>query len=202
MEKAIARLICDLGDNDCHIRFAAARTLGDIGADDNPIVGNVLIEALKDSIWFVRLAALQTIKEIRLDAGILAEKITPLLQDEHEDVREYAAYTLGNLGPKAAPVVTSLTNALAADLVWYVRATIAWALGEIGPAAGSACSQLVTCLTDDEIEVRIMAAKSLGMISQGDNREVLAALEEAVNDKNQHPEVREKVRETLTQIKK
>jgi len=200
MEKAIARLICDLKDDDCHIRFAAARVLGDIGAG-NPIVANALIETLKDDTWFVRLAALQTIREIRLDPLVTLEKITPMLEDEHEDVREYAAFTFGDLGPKAVPVITPLMETLS-DTVWYVRETVVWALGEIGPGAGGACGRLIRCLTDDEIEVRIMAARALGMISQRDDRDVLAALEEAVRDKNQPPEVREKAREALARIRK
>ena len=46
MEKAIAQLVCDLEAKDPHIRFAAARTLGELG-ENNAHAYNALIVTLR-----------------------------------------------------------------------------------------------------------------------------------------------------------
>ena len=123
-----------------------------------------------------------------------------MLKDEHEDVREYAAFTISDMGQKAVQAVTALTAALS-DPVWYVRASVAWVLGEIGTGARYACSSLITCLTDNEIEVRISAARALGMISSTDNKDVIIALEKMARDNSQPPEAKEKAREALVRVR-
>ena len=75
-------------------------------------------------------------------------------------------------------------------------------MGEIGPGARGACGRLIRCLTDDEIEVRIMAVRALGMIGRAGDRDVLAALKEAAGDEGQPPEVREKASEALARVGK
>jgi HEAT repeat protein len=123
-----------------------------------------------------------------------------MLKDDHEDIREYAALTIGDLGPKAAVAVSPLMESLC-DPVWYVRSTIAWVLGQIGPGARKANACLIECLNDDEIEVRMCATEALASLCQPDDTNVLCALEEAAVSDMQPPAVREKAREVLTKVK-
>ena len=73
MDKAVVQLLCDMKDDDCHIRFAAVRTLGDMGCCDS-VAQDALLDALKDAIWFVRLAALQTLREIRPEPAVVIDR--------------------------------------------------------------------------------------------------------------------------------
>jgi len=66
MEKAIVWFVCDLEAKDPPIRFAAPRTLGELG-ENNAHAYSAFIETLKDAVWFVRLAALQCLQELKLD---------------------------------------------------------------------------------------------------------------------------------------
>lgn len=198
MNKSIARLVCNLRDEDCHIRFAAARTLGEIGKGD-PLVEESLIKVLGDKTWFVRLSALQSIKDLQLKPDVVINNIVPLLQDEHEDIREYAALTIGDLGSLAAPAVSPLANLLS-DPVWYVRGTVAWVLGQIDCESGKLCSCLRPCFGDTEMEVRISAVKALVAAGSSGSKEIECLLKEVAGDINQPLEVQEEAGEALKKI--
>lgn len=200
MEKAIVQLVCDLEAKDPHIRFAAARILGELGGN-NDHAYNALIKTLKDAVWFVRLAALQSLKELKLDAPAILKYIVPMLQDTHEDVREYAVLTISDLGPDAAAAVPSLIEALS-DPVWYVRERVAWVLGQIGTSAREARSSLMRCLTDAEIEVRLASLEALGFVCCRSDTEVLTALNAVLGNDDQPSPVKEKVKTVLMRIKK
>jgi HEAT repeat protein len=88
-------------------------------------------------------------------------------------INYYAAYVLGQLGPKAADAVEPLKKMLAKHFVpqsvpgaedWeYVRGTAAWALGRIGPAADSAVPLLMeTMHSKGHISVRRNSNEALG----------------------------------------
>ena len=87
--------------------------------------------------------------------------------------RYYAAYVLGQLGPKAAEAVEPLKKVLEKRSVprsvpgwedWeYVRGTAAWALGRIGPAADTAVPLLMeTMHSTGHVSVRRNANEALG----------------------------------------
>jgi len=200
MEKAIVQLVCDLEAKDPHIRFAAARTLGECG-ENNAHAYSALIETLKDTVWFVRLAALQSLKELKLDTPAILQYIVPMLQDTHEDVREYAVLTINDRGPEAAVAVPFLIEALS-DPVWYVRERVAWVLGQIGTSAQEARSSLMRCLTDDEIEVRLASLEALGSMCCKYDTEVLTTLNAIIGNDDQPSPVKEKVKIVLMRIKK
>ena len=201
MNQAITQLISDLDNTDPHIRFAAARTLGDVGAQYSDLPENILhalLAALKDTTWFVRLAALQSVKELQIEPALVLQNIRPLLTDEHEDIREYAALTIGDLGSAAVPAVSALCDALS-DSVWYVRSSVAQVLGKIGPAAQTACPFLIHCLEDVEIEVRIAAVTALGRMCTTDAEQVVIALQNIVDQGAQPSVIRDKAGEALLQ---
>ena len=200
MEKAIVQLVCDLEAKDPHIRFAAARTLGELGGN-NAHAYSALIKTLKDAVWFVRLAALQSLKELKLDAPAILKYIVPMLQDTHEDVREYAVLTISDLGPEAATAVPPLIETLS-DPVWYVRERVAWGLGKIGTSDREVRSSLMRCLIDDEIEVRIASLEALGLVCCKFDTEVLTVLNAILSNDEQPSPVKEKVKTVLMRIKR
>jgi HEAT repeat protein len=160
-----------------------------------------LIKALKDAVWFVRLAALQSLKELKLDTHTILQYIVPMLHDTHEDVREYAVLTINDRGPEAALAVPFLIQALS-DPVWYVRERVAWVLGQIGTNAKEVRSGLMRRLTDDEIEVRLASLEALGSICCKDDTEVLTTLNAIISNDDQPLQVKEKVKTILRRIKR
>ena len=82
------------------------------------------------------------------------------LKDANDDVREQAAFALGQVGDKAA--VPGLVQALS-DAKPDVRQQAAFALSQIGDA--SAVDALTTAMTKDtDPEVRQQAAFALGQV--------------------------------------
>jgi len=72
----------------------------------------------------------------------------------------------------------------------------------IGPGAGDSSRCLVSCLNDDDSQVRLNAVRSLGMITTIGDTDVLPALEEVTKDKNQAEEVRKKAHKAISRIMK
>jgi len=199
MEKAIAQLIRDLKAEDPHIRFAAARILGELGKNSVD-TNEALIESLQDTVWFVRLAALQSLKELnRLNPDTISKYIIPLLKDGHEDVREYAALVIGSFREKAKDAVVYLAEALQ-DPVWYVRARVAQAIGQIGSEARSVCFSLLQCLADEEIAVRLSALEALGLICVNSDNKVVDALKDVLSNEAQPLGVKKKAEIVLKKI--
>jgi HEAT repeat protein len=124
-----------------------------------------------------------------------------MLQDTHEDVREYAVLTINDQGPAAAVAVPFLIQALS-DPVWYVRERVAWVLGQIGTSAQEARSSLMRCLTDDEIGVRLASLEALGSICCKYDTEVLTTLNALIGNDDQPLQVKEKVKTILRRIKR
>jgi hypothetical protein len=85
------------------------------------------------------------------------------LGDSSPDVREAAAWTLGQVGAATSTSVDGLIRALG-DEDDVVRGLAALALREAGRAALPARDALVARLSDDEAGVRMMAAEALGRL--------------------------------------
>lgn len=199
MNKIFEQLLKDLDDNDPHIRFAAARTVGELGEKGDEIK-SALFGALKDSHWFVRLSVLQTIRELKFNEDEILEYITPLLKDVHEDVREYAVLTIGDFNEKAAPAANALAEVLF-DPVWYVRATTAKILGKIGKGARNSIDRLKKCMcNDNEVDVCISAARSLAKICCCEDLEVISSLEKIKIDPKKPIELQNIAEESLQKI--
>jgi len=95
--------------------------------------------------------------------GKTAQQWAERLADDDVRTRWYAAYALGQLGPKAVAGVEPLTKTLANQSEHeFVRGGTAWALGRMGPAAESAVPLLTETLTSKHVSVRRNAAWALG----------------------------------------
>ena len=83
------------------------------------------------------------------------------LKDEHQGVRETAAYSLGFIGlPEAAETINFLIRVLK-DKSPQIRTMAAWAIGRLGTEACKATSELLQLLKDEFWKVRSAACISL-----------------------------------------
>jgi len=166
LQKYIIQLLKDLCDEDEHIRFAAARTLSDVGGCDRSVI-DALVKASRDKLWFVRLAAVQALEELNpLDPAVM-KVMGERLADEQEDIREWAAWSLGKMGPPAAAYSAVLGHLALKDPVFYVRLTAAEALGRIAAPNDSVIISILEQVREDEDpEVGMTAASALSNIQQ------------------------------------
>ncbi|GAB1543485.1 hypothetical protein NUACC21_61600 [Scytonema sp. NUACC21] len=139
---AVPKLIAILQDRnlqDLSQRVSAAQALGVIAgpiARKEPKVISVLIQALDDPAWLVRNSATVALKELKERANADISSAVPKLQKELEDKN----YTLR-------------LNAIST-------------LGSIRSQAKETVSDLIKSLEDENLEIKVVAARSLVNISE------------------------------------
>jgi HEAT repeat protein len=116
---------------------------------------------------------------VRIGPDAIPSLIDALFHPDPE-VRERAAYALGEVGSSIEEVIAALSRALDDDDK-YVRWRAVQALGKMGPAAGAAIPQLINALRDPEPLVRAEAASALGLIGPA-ARPAIPYLISAVDD--------------------
>jgi HEAT repeat protein len=135
-------------------RVSAANALG---ALNEPMVLQSLVDALGDSESLVRTAALNGIAEI--GEARAAASIIGVLRDHDRNVRSAAAMALGQLGDLQA--VDHLLPMLT-DTHWEVRAAALQSLGRLGDRR--ALEPIANMLQDKDAEIRQQAADALGRL--------------------------------------
>jgi len=166
-------LLALLEDRDETIRLAATQVLPKLGTSLVPL----LHERLKHELWFVRVAAIQTLAKMDDDASLRI--LLASLKDKDRDVRREAVAALGKMGNLQAvdPLLEVLENG-----VRDVREAAASALGELKDL--QAVEALQTALIEDEAaEVRVASARSLA--SLGDVRAVSDLLDTLAEDEEE-----------------
>lgn len=118
-----------------------------------------LLQASHETDPEVREKAMGDLGDLGLrDPAIIDRLILALLEDPADEVRAYAAGSLGLLcDPFGAE---PLLQALQHDRWWRVRFTSAWALGQMREARAPAA--LIACTADPDARVRCMVAETLG----------------------------------------
>ncbi len=141
---------------------------------------------------------LRDIGERRRASPTEQQAIREALGDGASEVRRAAAWSIGQLGEGAAPLVLALVPALRdADL--SVRGLAALALRDAGPAAEGALDPLVAALNDPDAGVRMMSAQAIA--SQGPKAaRVLDALIAACRRKDEHVHVQRSLADALGAI--
>lgn len=164
-EPAIDPLVKALQNEHYRVRRAAAEALANLWDNDqkrllsdDPRLLNPMTTLLHDGDSYIRLIAAQTLGNIKAISAVepLVER---LKLDHHADVRQAAAFALGQMGGTAA--IRALIGALK-DEDWLVRETAVEALGKL--RAIEAVPALIGCLEDDNQLVRDHAARALGYL--------------------------------------
>jgi HEAT repeat protein len=122
------------------------------------------------------------------DAMVLALR----LKDPDEKVRLDAATKLAALGPRAAPAIPQLSDALV-DSVASVRHAVLNAFGAMGPRAADAAGTIAILLGHEEMETQLLTADALARI--GNPAPCVGPLNRALEDDN--AEVRVKCAQVL-----
>jgi HEAT repeat protein len=150
----------------------AAEALGEIG---DPAVPS-LLQALRHSDWKTRKFAAHAFGETDhlIEVGQAVSALATILGDDHPEVRDRAAWALGELEEPSA--VPALARALG-DQDATVREKAAWALGEIEDP--SAVAGLTAALKDHDPKLRRMVVWALGEI---EDPAAIPALLDALKD--------------------
>jgi UDP-N-acetylmuramyl pentapeptide phosphotransferase/UDP-N-acetylglucosamine-1-phosphate transferase/HEAT repeat protein/lysophospholipase L1-like esterase len=157
---AVPALEAALGDPSEGVRTAAAAALGAVAAD---APAPALWDALADPRQGVRWAAARALSRATLAPETALPQLAALLRGDDPYLRGFAAWTLGEMGPRAEAAVPALVDALARE-EGYGRGGASAALAKMGPAARSAVPALVQGLEDGDGERRWKAARTLGRI--------------------------------------
>ena len=150
--EAVTKVLGILGNQDSVGRVAAVEALGAVG---DAAAWPVLLEALRDKNWYVRVAAAEA---LRKDSVPTVSGLLEALREWDWDTRVAAARALKQIGDTAVP---GLLEALRSQ-EWSVRRGAAEALRELGDPA--AVPGLVDALRDVDSLVRRAAAEALGWI--------------------------------------
>ncbi len=121
-----------------------------------------LIAQLGDEDETVRRSAGVTLG-CRIGAPAVPELISAMFA-ENKDVRRWAAYALGQIGPQSAPAAIPALAAALTDEDLGVRKSAALALGWIGPKAAPAIPALDAGLRDENYGVRSHVVSALGSL--------------------------------------
>lgn len=159
-------LLSLLGDNDGHVRSAAARGLARIG-DIAAVPG--IMELLDDPYVDVQESAIEALVVLR--AGVSRSTVIAGLYAKSPAARRNSALLLGRLGDKAALSELCFTMK---DAEMNVRKACVKALSLLGDAG--ATRYLLAALTDEMPAIRIEAAHALGGIDDRQVRNALALL--------------------------
>ena len=173
-----------LSDDRPYIRWRTARALGQI-KDIHAI--RALITILKDRNLNVRIKAAEELLKIGKPA---AEPLIAALKGENPYVREFAAYTLGEIRDRRAvePLIVTLN-----DKNINVREAGTRALGQIRDPR--AIMPLITELRDEDINIRKYATEALARI----RTPAIGPLIFVLNDENSY--VRQEAAVTLGLIR-
>jgi len=141
-----------IGNQDDHLRAAAAETLGQIGPPASEAVP-ALIGGLRDPQLNVRGASSRAL------AKVLPDRVPPalleVLNDENTEARRAAYWALTRMGEKAVPhLIDALERPAAADRGHAIQALL-----NVGPAAVRAIPALKRLATEDsDASIRQQAA--------------------------------------------
>ncbi|QLQ33180.1 MAG: HEAT repeat domain-containing protein [Candidatus Thiothrix singaporensis] len=126
----------------------------------------------------------------------IIDKLTHYLSDKNTNVRQYAAFALGQIGDPSA--IPALANALKdKDENESMRSSAASALGNIGDTSASTALANALNNKDENEDVRSSAASALGRI--GDTS-AISVLANALNNKDENEDVRSSAASALGNI--
>ncbi len=141
---AVPALRESLLSNDADIRLWSAYTLGQIGADAKPAVGDLAV-VLTNPDAAVRTVVAEAMGKMGPAAASAVPALAKALKDGNVDVRRRSAVSLGQIGSPSESAVPGLIEMLPDS---DVRSTVRVALVQIGAAT---VEPLVKSLDDDKL---------------------------------------------------
>ena len=189
----------ELHSSNSFVRQGAAEALGTIGPKAATSLPDLLESIRKDSpdaaaaaAWAVgNIVGLDGHSGKSLDPEVLATLIDALDHSDGE-VRRYAAYAIGLIGPPACAATPELTRLLDDQ---HTASTAVRALGEMGPAAQGSVQPMTALLSSQVWGVRL---ETLLALSRFDTlpKETISAVRERLNDNDKR--VRDAAERALT----
>ena len=125
-----------------------------------------LREAVRSGDPVVRRAAMRALARIEATASIA--QIQPRLTDPDPEVRRWAAFALGQIGPSALPALEEALDEPSVDEVGVLRA-----LGRVGTSTSA--RRLVSRIQSSDLRVRAAAAMAIGLIAKRVGASLVAA---------------------------
>jgi HEAT repeat protein len=160
----VEALAADLESDDKEVRYEAAKTLEDMGANAGDAVPE-LKEALQDPDDDVRYRAAKALSKVGSAASQAVPELGKALKDGNPDVRYYAAKALADQGSQAEGALQDLIDALkdtnnSAEMRYYVIKT----LRDLGQKAADAVPILKLATKGQEKKVAQAAESALQRI--------------------------------------
>jgi len=189
----IDKLIAQLGDSDVQVRRAAARSLREL-EDDRlraiPALTDSVVEDVNDE---VRRLSIQVLGEIGPPANASLPILSRALEDSQESVRIAAALAIARIAPDSESYRPILIRAMRAG-----NGGTLLAVGKMGADARWAVPTLVDLLSHELVQIRSLAAHTLGQIGPAAS-DAAPALERMSRDRD--PAVREVALEALEHVR-
>ena len=175
------KLIMELKSKDAEVRRAAAKSLGENGADDSK-VSAALILALQDKDAFVRRFSAQSLGALKTQNKDAIPALASILNnpDEKKDNQNAAAIALGKIGSSSFSVLHSTLKNKTASM--NVREKAIDAIGNLGKDAKSAVPDLIETLKENDL--RLSSAVALRKIGS-DAKQAKESLKSIVEDKKE-----------------
>ncbi len=190
----VGDLVKQLKDGDNDARRAAAKALGEGGAESKAAVP-ALIAALKDKDLFVRRFSAQALGEIGSDAHAAVRPLTAALNDPKKEVQIAAARALAKLGPSGVSTLVAILKDDDKDPM--TRRQAISSLSDAGADARSAVPVLTEIVKERVAgkgkkkmapeDLRIDAATALGVLARPSDKETIATLEALTEKKAKTP---------------
>jgi HEAT repeat protein len=160
---ALDAMIKALGDHNRFIRWAAARTIGNLPVEKAATAVPYMTALIDDNDLDVRQAVVRGLERLGAHARPALEALQNKILDKRSDpeFRIAVMYCLASIGPEdTVPAIPLLIRALP-DPDARVRRTAAEILGKYGRLAESAVPALREALGDDDMDVRRYASDAL-----------------------------------------
>jgi HEAT repeat protein len=193
--QAIPSLITLLRDPTPKIRSIAATTLGRFGKAAQPALPS-LTTLLGDEDPAIREAVLSTIGSLELDAQTVRPYLARGLRDDKAEVRRAATRAVPRLGPEGVLLVPDIILMAARKENARSVDRLLRPFERTGPDSRS-LPELVKCLDHDQVAVKLLAIKFLGLAGKNAS-EALPALERIREDPS--AEVRQQAKNAAEKI--
>ncbi len=201
-------LVKQLKSDDREERRAAAKALGETGADSKDAVP-ALIKALKDPDTFVRRFAAQSLGSIGVDAQQAIPSLKITLNDSHKEVQEAAVRALGKLGPTGIETLVAVVQDQNKEAT--IRRQAIEALSSLGSAGRGAVPVLTDLIRETKgkgkkkpipDDLRMNAVVALGSLATPSDMEAIKTLEALTDKKAKAPrELRQAANQSLRKIR-